>query len=288
MGLRDIYPIESIKLKKIIVITGASDGIGKEAAHQLHDLGHQVVIVGRSFEKTRVVAEALGAPYYVADFCILDDVRKLAKHLIKDFDHIDVLVNNAGGIFGKRELTVDGHEKTMQVNHLAHFLLTNLLIDILIKSKASVINTSSIANRVLSDFDINDIELANRYTPQKAYGNAKLENILFTKELHNRFHDSGINTAAFHPGNVASNFANDTTSFMRYAYHSPIKNLFLIPVSKGAETLVWLADKTGDIDWKSGEYYIKKKISNKIDKKALDQSIQKSLWGQSAKFIELK
>ena len=75
---------------------------------------------------------------------------------------------------------------------------------------------------------------------------------------------------------------------MRYAYHSPIKNLFLIPVSKGAKTLVWLADKTGDIDWKSGEYYIKKKISNKIDKKALDQSIQKSLWDQSAKFIELK
>ena len=197
-------------------------------------------------------------------------------------------MNNAGGIFGKRELTVDGHEKTMQVNHLAHFLLTNLLIGILIKSKASVINTSSIANRVLSDFDINDIELANRYTPQKAYGNAKLENILFTKELHNRFHDSGITTAAFHPGNVASNFANDTTSFMRYAYHSPIKNLFLIPVSKGAETLVWLADKSGDLDWKSGEYYIKKKISNKIDKKALDQSIQKSLWDQSAKFIELK
>lgn len=288
MGLRDIYPIERIELKKIIVITGASDGIGKEAAHQLHELGHQVVIVGRSSEKTRVVAEALDAPYYIADFCILDDVRKLAKHLIKDFDHIDVLVNNAGGIFGKRELTVDGHEKTMQVNHLAHFLLTNLLIGILIKSKASVINTSSIANRVLSDFDINDIELANKYTSQKAYGNAKLENILFTKELHNRFHDSGINTAAFHPGNVASNFANDTTSFMRYAYHSPIKNLFLIPLSKGAETLVWLADKTGDIDWKSGEYYIKKKISNKIDKKALDQSIQKSLWDQSAKFIELK
>jgi len=274
-------------LKKIIVITGASDGIGKEAAHQLHELGHQVVIVGRSSEKTRVVAEALDAPYYIADFCILDDVRKLAKHLIKDFDHIDALVNNAGGIFGKRELTVDGHEKTMQVNHLAHFLLTNLLIDILIKSKASVINTSSIANRVFSDFDINDLELANKYTPQKAYGNAKLENILFTKELHNRFHDLGITTAAFHPGNVASNFANDTTSFMRYAYHSPIKNLFLIPVSKGAETLVWLADKTGDIDWKSGEYYIKKKISNKVEKQALDKEIQMSLWEQSRRLVNL-
>jgi NAD(P)-dependent dehydrogenase (short-subunit alcohol dehydrogenase family) len=246
-----------------------------------------VVIVGRSSEKTRVVAEALSAPYYVADFCKLDDVRKLAKNLIKDFDHIDVLVNNAGGIFGKRELTVDGHEKTMQVNHLAHFLLTNLLIDILVKSKASIINTSSIANRVLSDFDINDLELANKYTSQKAYGNAKLENILFTKELHNRFHDLGINTAAFHPGNVASNFANDTTSFMRYAYHSPIKNLFLIPVSKGAETLVWLADKTGDIDWKSGEYYIKKIISNKVEKQALDKEIQMSLWEQSRRLVNL-
>ena len=288
MGLRDIYPIERTELKKIIVITGASDGIGKEAAHQLQALGHQVVIVGRSSEKTRVVAEALSAPYYVADFCKLDDVRKLAKHLIKDFDHIDVLVNNAGGIFGKRELTVDGHEKTMQVNHLALFLLTNLLIDILVKSKASIINTSSIANRVLSDFDINDLELANKYTSQKAYGNAKLENILFTKELHNRFHDLGITTAAFHPGNVASNFANDTNNLMKFAYHTPIKKIFLIPVSKGAETLVWLADKSGDLDWQSGEYYIKKKISNKVDKKAFDPLIQKSLWNQSAKFAELK
>jgi len=275
-------------MKKTIVITGASDGIGKEAARQLLALGHQVIVIGHSPEKTKLVAQELGVHTYTADFAKLDDVRKLATNLRKDFPKIDVLANNAGGIFGNRELTVDGHEKTMQVNHLAHFLLTNLLMDILIKNNASIINTSSIANRVLSDFDINDLELTKKYSPQIAYGNAKLENILFTKELHNRFHNSGITTAAFHPGNVASNFASDTTSLMKYAYHTPIKKLFLISVRKGAETLVWLADKSGDLDWKSGEYYIKKKISNKVDEKALEPSIQKSLWNQSAQFVYIK
>ena len=271
-------------MKKNIVITGASDGIGKEAARQLSELGHNVILVGHSAGKTKKVADALGAAYYIADFTKLSDVRKLANDLRNDFKRIDVLVNNAGGIFGKRKLTVDGHEKTMQVNHLAHFLLTNLLMDILIKNKASVINTSSIANKILSDFDINDLDLAKKYSPQIAYGNAKLENIIFTKELHKRFHHKGISTAAFHPGNVASNFANDTTSLMRLVYQSPLKKLFLIPVSKGADTLVWLADKSADFDWKSGEYYVRRKISTVIDSKALDCEIQKSLWEQSIQF----
>lgn len=274
-------------MKKNIVITGASDGIGKEAARQLSELGHNVILVGHSAGKTKKVADALGAAYYIADFTKLSDVRKLANDLRNDFKRIDVLVNNAGGIFGKRKLTVDGHEKTMQVNHLAHFLLTNLLMDILIKNKASVINTSSIANKILSDFDINDLDLAKKYSPQIAYGNAKLENIIFTKELHKRFHHKGISTAAFHPGNVASNFANDTTSLMRLVYQSPLKKLFLIPVSKGADTLVWLADKSADFDWKSGEYYVRRKISTMIDSKALDCEIQKSLWEQSIQFTYL-
>jgi NAD(P)-dependent dehydrogenase (short-subunit alcohol dehydrogenase family) len=275
-------------LKKTIIITGASDGIGEEAARQLKALGHDVVLVGHSSEKTKKVAKSLGAPYYVADFTKLSEVRKLAQTLKKDLPQINVLANNAGGIFGKRELTVDGHEKTMQVNHLAHFLLTNLLIDTLIKSKASVINTSSIANQILSDFDIDDLDLKNKYSSLVAYGNAKLENIVFTKELHNRFHKLGLSSAAFHPGNVASNFANDTTSLMRFVYQTPLKKLFLIPVSKGADTLVWLADSDADSDWKSGEYYIKRKISHKVNPLALDAKIQASLWNQSEEFSGLQ
>ena len=163
----------SIMQNKIVIITGASDGIGAAAARLLHARGASVVIVGHSEQKTKAVARELNAPYYLADFAKLVEVRQLATQLRKDYPHIDVLVNNAGGVFGNRELTVDGHEKALQVNHLAPFLLTCLLMDILIDSKAVVINTSSAASRLLSDLDINDLEIENNYSPSKAYGNSK-------------------------------------------------------------------------------------------------------------------
>jgi NAD(P)-dependent dehydrogenase (short-subunit alcohol dehydrogenase family) len=269
---------------KTMVITGASDGIGAEAARQLHKQDANVVIVGHSPEKTKAIADELHSKYYIADFTRLSDVRKLAADLCKDFPRIDVLANNAGGIFGKREVTVDGHEKTMQVNHLAHFLLTNLLMDNLIASRATVINTSSVANRIYGKLDINDIEVENGYTSAKAYGNAKLENILFTKELHKRYNNVGISTAAFHPGNVASNFANDTDSRMRYIYRTPLRRLFLIKPTKAADTLVWLATSTPGKDWQSGEYYEKHKISKNINPMATDPELARKLWEQSAKF----
>jgi NAD(P)-dependent dehydrogenase (short-subunit alcohol dehydrogenase family) len=270
---------------KVIVITGASDGIGEQAARKLHLMGATVVIVGRSENKTKTIASELNSKYYLADFAILEEVRDLAAKLKKDYPRIDVLVNNAGGIFGKRELTVDGHEKTMQVNYLAPFLLTNLLMDILISSQASVINTSSIGNKILSKFNIDDIELMKNYNPRVAYGNAKLENILFTKELNKRFHSKGVSTAAFHPGNVATNFANNTTDLLKYVYHTPLRKLFLISAEKGADTLVWLASTSPDKDWVSGEYYYRRKISNKVSPDALNESYAKKLWNQSEEFI---
>jgi NAD(P)-dependent dehydrogenase (short-subunit alcohol dehydrogenase family) len=271
---------------KVVVITGASDGIGAEGARLLHAMGATVVVVGRSPEKTKAVANRLQAASYVADFAKLSDVRRLSDELKRDLPRIDVLVNNAGGIFGERELTEDGHEKTMQVNHLAHFLLTNLLMDLLISSNASVISTSSIAHRVFSKFDINDLEVANHYSPRVAYGNAKLENILFTKELHRRYHGQGICAAAFHPGNVASNFANDTNSLMRYVYHTPLRRLFLISRAKGADTLVWLASSTPGADWQSGEYYVKRTIAKATDQ-ANDPRLARELWEQSARYCNL-
>ena len=271
---------------KIVVFTGASDGIGAAGARQLHAMGATVVVVGRSPEKTRAVADELGAASYVADFSVLSEVRRLADDLKRDLPRIDVLANNAGGIFGERELTVDGHEKTMQVNRLAPFLLTSSLMDVLTASKASMINTSSVAHRVFSRFDINDLEVEHGYTQRIAYGNAKLENILFTKELHRRCHDQGISTAAFHPGNVASNFANDTDSLMRYVYHTPLRRLILISPAKAADTLVWLANTTPGSDWQSGEYYYQRKIEKATDQ-ACDPSLAMELWEQSAKFCDL-
>jgi len=270
---------------KVVVITGASDGIGAEAARQLHAKGASVVVVGRSPSKTKAVADEISAPFYIADFARLSDVRALASDLGRDFPRIDVLANNAGGILAKRALTVDGHEQTMQVNHLAPFLLTNLLIDNLIASKARVINTSSIAAKVFSKFDINDLELTHGYNERIAYGNAKLENILFTRELHRRFFSRGLTAASFHPGAVATNFSSESNSAMRIVYRTPLRRLILIPPSKGADTLVWLASSTPGTDWKSGEYYVKRSISHAVPPQANDPELARLLWEQSESFV---
>jgi NAD(P)-dependent dehydrogenase (short-subunit alcohol dehydrogenase family) len=273
--------------ERIAVVTGASDGIGAEAARQLHDIGTTVVVVGRSPEKTKAVGAEIGAKHYVADYSRLSDVRRLADDLRTDLPHIDLLVNNAGGIFGERELTEDGHEKTMQVNHLAPFLLTNLLIDKLTASRATVINTSSLAAKVYSKFDISDLESVNRYTARIAYGNAKLENILFTRELHKRHHHRGLSAAAFHPGIVASNFASGTTGLMRFVYHSSLARVLLLSPAKGADTLVWLATTTPGVDWPSGEYFVKRKVSRAVDEMANDPNLAFRLWEQSAAWSDL-
>src|SRR6202046_4554258 len=145
-------------MSKTIVITGASDGIGAAGARQLHKDGHRVVIVGRSPAKSQAVARELGADHFLADFTSLGDVRTLAAGLYLACPRIDVLVNNAGGIFGDRAKTVDGFEKTFQVNHLAPFLLTHLLLDKLIASDASVIQTSSFAARLTGKIEMDDLE----------------------------------------------------------------------------------------------------------------------------------
>lgn len=272
--------------ERTIVITGASDGIGAAAARSLHSLGNRVVVVGRSPEKTAAVARDLGgADYFLADFSRLDDVRALAATLLERYPRIDVLANNAGGIMGRREETEDGHEKTLQVNHLAPFLLTNLLMDRLTDSQATVVNTSSAANSLFARFDIDDLESRRSYTPNRAYGNAKLANILFTRELDDRYRTRGISTAAFHPGAVATSFAAESTTMMRLVYRT-VLNRFLISPEQGAETLVWLATADPAKDWQSGKYYYKCKIST-ANKDAYDAALSARLWAESARMVGL-
>ncbi len=265
--------------QRTIIITGASDGIGAAAARKLSMDGENVVIVGRSPEKTASVAAELGVNFFVADFARLDEVRGLAAELRERYPRIDVLANNAGGIMGTRQLTVDGHEKTFQVNHLAPFLLTTLLIDRLSESSATVVNTSSAANSVFGRFDLDDLDAERSYSPNRAYGNAKLANILFTRELHHRFHDQGISTAAFHPGVVATGFAAGSTSIMRLIYRTPLKR-FLLPPEQGADTLTWLATATPGSDWISGEYY-EKRVMQKANPQAYDPALAAGLWARS-------
>lgn len=269
---------------KVMVITGASDGVGEAAARLLKAQSAHVVIVGRSPEKTQKVASELDAPYYLADFAKLDDVRKLAAQLKRDFPRIDVLANNAGGVMGtERRLTVDGHELTMQVNYLAAFLLTHLLLDTLIASQATVIATSSLAHEMAGKFDLDDLKFEHGYTMQKAYGRAKLMDLLFTKELHRRYHAQGIAAVAFHPGVVRTNFSSEFGGGWSLLYTSFLKHLLISPAA-GADTLVWLATSEPRKDWKPGEYYVKRKIQ-KSSPQSQDPQLAHDLWEKSAKML---
>lgn len=263
---------------RTIVITGASDGIGASAARTLSQQGERVVVVGRSAEKTERIATEIGADYFVSDFADLSQVRTLAAQLQETYARIDVLANNAGGIMGKRELTVDGHEKTFQVNHLAPFLLTTELMDVLTASNATVINTSSAANG-FGRLDLKDPDSARNYATNRAYGTGKLANILFTAELHRRYGAEGITTAAFHPGVVATNFAAASTSPMRHAYKTFLKRFLLSP-EQGADTLVWLATAKPGQDWVSGAYYARRALA-KANRQAYDADLARELWDRS-------
>lgn len=265
---------------KTIIITGASDGIGATAARHLAAMGHRVIVVGRSPGKTAAVADEIGADHFIADYARLDDVRRLADQLLAHCPTIDVLANNAGGLMSNvREETVDGHEKTLQVNHLAPFLLTTLLLDRLIADKARVLNTASIANSRFSKLRIDDLDARRGYSSSTAYGNAKLANILFTKELVRRH---GIRSAAFHPGDVATNFAAGSNNRVaRLIFQSSLKHVLLTSPERGADTLHWLTIST---DWTSGEYYCKRKPA-KPHPMANDADLARELWDHSAAMV---
>lgn len=271
-------------MPRTIVITGASDGIGAAAARKLTARGEHVVIVGRSPEKTAALAAEIGAPFHVADFTRLAEVRALAGEL-QAYDRIDVLVNNAGGILGERELTEDGHERTFQLNHLAGFLLTSLLLEKLIASNAKVIQTASdAANAWGKRFDIDDLENSRDYSPTRAYGHGKLENVLFTRELDRRTRQQGIAAVAFHPGVVRSNFASETSFVLRFLYHSPLKYLFTISSERSAERLLALIDGEPGRDWQQGETYNGSKPM-RVRFQDPDGSVARSLWDQSVAML---
>jgi len=271
---------------KTIVITGASDGVGAAAARRLAQDGHHVVPVGRSLEKTAAVAQDIGSEYFTADFADLGQVRSLASDLLQRYPRIDVLANNAGAIFGKeRQVTADGHEMTFQVNYLAPFLLTRLLTNRLLESRGTVINTSSAANRLFAKLDINDLEEEKDYTPQKAYGNSKLEQILFTEEFDRRYRAAGATSTAFHPGVIGSGFSSAEGSAMRAVYTSFLGRFVLQSPEKGAQTLVFLAEGTPGADYPTGRYFARSKPA-RANKLAGDHALALDLWNRSVAMLE--
>ncbi len=257
-------------MDKTIVITGGSSGIGAAAARALRERGATVAITGRSAETMRLASE-IGADAFLADFAQFRDVRALAEQLLARYPRIDVLVNNAGALIATRQVTEDGHEKTLQVNHLSGFLLTMLLRERLEASGGVVINTSSGAHS-MAKLDLNDIENARRYSAWRAYGAAKLMNILHAVEIGRRFR--GVRGVSFHPGVVATGFAREGARLSRMLYNSALRKLFMIPPEKGADTLVWLATERG---WIPGEYYVKRKRARR-SRQAADPDLARRLW----------
>lgn len=264
---------------KTIVITGASDGIGKAAAKQLSTLGHKVVIVGRNPEKTERVAKELDLPFHLCDYAKLADVKRLAEEL-SAYERIDVLANNAGGLQRDLAKTGDGFDKTFQINLLGGLLLTLLLLDKLAKSHATVIQTSSIATNLYGlDFDVSDLQNERTKSTRKAYGYSKLEDALITRELQRRYGDK-IAAVAFEPGVVRTNFGAGAGGLIEIAYHTPLRYPFTISPEKSAKRLTRLADGTPGVDFVPGELYSFEK-PYKLKFKDPDGSVAKQLFDES-------
>lgn len=270
---------------RTIVITGASDGIGAAAASQLADTNARLVLVGRSPEKTRRVADTVGAEHHVADFTRLEEVRALASALRASCERIDVLANNAGGMFSGPMATADGFERTFQINHLAPYLLTHLLLDRLLESRAAVVATSSIGARLFGRIDLNDLNDWDRFSPSRAYGDAKLANILFTRALHERFHDRGLSAVAFHPGTVATNFASESETWFQHVYHGVLQRFLVSPAEGGARLRHFIDHRQ---EWRSGEYYRAPGRIGRTNRQAYNDAMVAGHWRRSADMLGIQ
>jgi len=270
---------------KRVLITGGTRGIGLAAAQELARRGAQVAIVARDEARgaaaIRSIEDESGSTVDVlrADLTSQAEVRVLASEAFERYPRIDVLVNNAGAMFTTRTLTVDGIERTWALNHLAPFLLTTLMLDRLKESApARIITTSSDAHKgKLIPFDDLNAERSWKARGFTRYGETKLANILFTRELARRLAGTGVNTYCFHPGLVATGFNRNNGALMTTAM------VIVAPFSrsprKAAQTLVWLADSP-DVSNQSGGYYEDKALAVS-SRQAQDPTIARRLWDVS-------
>ena len=271
---------------RTVLVTGASDGIGAETARVLAAKGATVHVTGRSADKLRPVAEAVGTEPLVADFSRLDDVRRLADQVAERVETLDLLMNNAGGTFAPSRKTYDGHEPNFQVNHLAPFLLTNLLHPKLVAAGTSlVVNTSSIGN-LMGKIVLDDLDYEHRRAIEfPAYGTGKLMNIVFTRGITQRWSHDGVVSVAVHPGPVGSSFGRDSW-LVGLLYRSPLKRLATISVPDGAAPLIALAERGPDPEI-NGLYFSRFKANGRENKQARDPSIIDGLWERSAALVGL-
>jgi NAD(P)-dependent dehydrogenase (short-subunit alcohol dehydrogenase family) len=277
--------------EQICLISGATSGIGKAAATILATQGLQLVLVGRNPEKlestVREIREKTSTDSIHAlltDFSDLTQVRQLAEQLQRQFPRLDILINNAGAYFNRRHRTRYGVEKTLLVNHMAPFLLTNLSLDALRKSEsARIINVSSNAH-VNAGLDLNDLNFDRFYFGYRAYGRSKLANILFTYELARRLQDANITVNALHPGRVGTDIFKTDFSIFGGPLKWLIERISLTP-EQGADNTVYLATSP-QVEGVTGKYFVKREAvpSSAV---SYDEVLARQLWEISERITGL-
>jgi retinol dehydrogenase-12 len=275
---------------KTCLVTGATAGIGLVTARELARAGARVLGVGRSPERCqaaeRKIREAVpnaAIEYLLADLSSQADIRQLAENVRSSTNRLDVLVNNAGGIFLKRIETADGYEMTFALNHLAYFLLTNLLLDLLRSSApARIVNVSSGAHRGCK-LDFEDLNGQRSFSAARAYQRSKLANLLFTRELSRRLEGTGVTVNALHPGYVKTEIfrAEGPLGWLlrRFA------DIFAISPDEGARTSIYLATSP-EVEGKTGGYYIRCRLAQPSPE-ANDLEAARRLWDLSAEMTGL-
>jgi NAD(P)-dependent dehydrogenase (short-subunit alcohol dehydrogenase family) len=276
---------------KTCVITGATSGIGFMAAVGLAAAGARLVLVGRDRQRgeaalARLKREAPTAKIEIhyADLTRLDEVRRLASMLDGTLMRIDVLLNNAGALFWRRSVTGDGLERTFALNHMAYFMLTELLRGRLVASApARVVSVASEAHR-RAELDFADLQGERRYNGLSAYERSKLCNILHTRELARRFAGTGVTANCVHPGFVASRFGDDNGGLFKLAF-SFAKRMRAITPERGAQGLIYLASSP-DVAATSGAYFNKRSPAVPSPA-AQDDRAAERLWQESARLAGL-
>ena len=269
----------------LVVLTGATRGIGRAAAIEFAKRGAEVALVGREPERVRAVADEAaatggGAPIHqhVADLALMADVRRLADELLERYQRIDVLANNAGALFATRKVTPEGFEQTFALNHLAPFLLTNLVRDRLAGGR--VVMTASDAHEG-GRLDLDDLQSEGSYAAMRVYGTSKLCNILFTRELARRAPELHAN--CFHPGVVRTGFGKNDNGIWKVL--TTLGGPFFRSPGRGARSLIWLAlsDEAADLN---GEYVVDEKVATPTEQ-ARDDALAQGLWERSAELVGL-
>jgi len=246
---------------KTVLITGATDGIGRVTARELAKQGAQVVIVGRNPEKTAQVAEALReetrnpqVDFLIADLASQAAIHQMVAAFRQRYAHLHVLINNAGAYFTRRQLSPEGLEMTFALNHLGYFLTTLLLLQVLKASApARIINVSSMAHAG-ARLNFEDLQNERRYNGWRAYSQSKLANLYFTYELARRLEGSGVTVNALHPGFVASRFAHNNHDPIAWGFRL-LQRFFAISPEQGAQTSIYLATAE-EVAGVSGRYFV--------------------------------